>query len=143
MIRALRITTENNSEILKLSDETELEQVQTAVGGLVQAVSLDADLTLWLNEEGKLKNLPHNPTGQHIWDKTFGQDTDYIVGDIVLTGGVDENGATLGLSDKQLIAFALVAKSVKSKQGGQATPFVVSKSDVLEQIIKVMNELGV
>lgn len=74
-----------------------LQVLQTAVGGWVQAIDLDDSLTLWLNEEGKLVGLPHNPYAQFAWDKRYGAHTDYMVGDAVFTGGTDEEGATLGL----------------------------------------------
>ena len=52
-----------------------------------------------------MMNLPHNRRAQELWDKVFGAGTDYIVGDIVLTGGANEDGETLGLTDAQLVDF--------------------------------------
>jgi hypothetical protein len=80
-------------------DNTGLQALQTAVGGWVQAVDLADDLTMWLNEEGKLVGLPHNTTAQKLWDKTFWVGSDFVVGDVVLTGGTDNEGETLALGD--------------------------------------------
>lgn len=92
----IRITTAGAVEELDMSADG-LQVLQTAVGGWVQAIDLDDSLTLWLNEEGKLVGLPHNPYAQFAWDKRYGAHTDYMVGDAVFTGGTDEEGATLGL----------------------------------------------
>jgi hypothetical protein len=101
MKRSIRITTAGEVTELDLSTET-LAQLQEAVGGLVQAIDLTERLTLWLNEEGKLLEQAHNPYAQYFWDKMFGAYTDYMVGDVVFTGGTDEQGATLGLTDEQV-----------------------------------------
>jgi hypothetical protein len=66
-------------------------------------VSLSEELTLWLNEEGKIRGLPHNFFGQFLWDNFLPvYQEDFIVGDIVITGGQDEEGNTLGLTEQQL-----------------------------------------
>jgi hypothetical protein len=45
----------------------------------------------------KLLNLPINSKATEIWTHFFGN-TDLIAGNAVFTGGVDENGETLGIS---------------------------------------------
>lgn len=97
---AIRITTQGEVSTLDMTTDS-LQTLQTAVGGWVQAIDLSADMTVWCNEEGKLIGLPHNPYAQHLWDQAFGAQTDYLVGDIVLTGGTDEEGMTLGLTAEQ------------------------------------------
>ena len=84
---------------VKELDGITLQDLQSAVGGWVQAIDLADDLTMWLNEEGKLTGLPHNTTAQKLWDKTFWVGSDFVVGDVVLTGGTDEEGVTLPLGD--------------------------------------------
>jgi Domain of unknown function (DUF3846) len=95
-MKALVLTT--TGEIKEL-DGISLQDLQSAVGGWVQAIDLSNDLTMWLNEEGKLTGLPHNTTAQKLWDKTFWVGSDFVVGDVVLTGGTDEEGVTLPLGD--------------------------------------------
>lgn len=73
-----------------------LENLQEAVGGLIQAVDLSSNLTMWCNEEGKLNGLPVNPVATAMWTRYFGE-TDVIVGNVVFTGGSDEEGETTGL----------------------------------------------
>ena len=92
---ALRINTDFTTEILDLEDDS-LKKLQGAVGGWVQAVDLRDDLTLWCNEEGKLIGLTPNVIGTHLYEKNFGM-VDVIMGDVVFTGGTDDEGDNLGL----------------------------------------------
>ena len=108
MKKALNIKTTGEVIELDLSIDS-LQTLQTAVDGWVQAIELGDRLTLWCNEEGKMINLPHNPFAQYFWDKKFGAHTDYILGDVVLTGGTDDEGETLGLTDEQV---AIIEKIV-------------------------------
>jgi hypothetical protein len=101
MKTAIRITTVGEVTTLDISTEP-LATLQQGVGGLVQAVDLSERLTMWLNEEGKVLGQAHNPYGQLFWDKLFGVHTDYIVGDVVISGGTDEDGNTLGLTEQQV-----------------------------------------
>lgn len=101
MKTAIRITTTGEVTTLDLSTEP-LATLQAGVGGLVQAVDLSQRLTLWLNEEGKVLGQAHNAYGQFFWDKLYGAHTDYIVGDIVISGGTDQDGDTLGLTEQQV-----------------------------------------
>lgn len=97
----LKVTTEGVISVITATDEESLSKLQEAVGGWVQAIDLSDTLSLWCNEEGKLVGLPHNPFAQILWDEAFGAHTDYIVGDVVFTGGTDDEGYTLGISDEQ------------------------------------------
>ena len=108
MKKALAITTLGEATIIDLN-EGSLEKLQKAVGGYVQAIDLCEGLTMWCNEEGKMMSLPHNPFGQAFWETAFPVSefgrTDYIVGDIVLTGGADNEGDTLGLTGDEIEAL--------------------------------------
>lgn len=109
---ALRITSKGEVTELDLTSK-ELPTLQEAVGGLIEAINLATDLTMFCNEEGKLLDLPHNPFAQYLWDKRFGAHLDYIVGDIVLTGGADDEGEMLGLSDEQVQIIKQMTKQVQ------------------------------
>lgn len=97
MSKAIRVTTNGGTDEWDISENT-LSKMQEAVGGWVQAIDLSDTLTMWCNEEGKIQRLAHNLTAQMLWDDAFGAGTDYIVGDVVFTGGTDDEGRTLGLS---------------------------------------------
>jgi hypothetical protein len=109
---ALQVTTAGEVIELDLSSDS-LNKLQTAVGGWVQAIDLASDLSMWCNEEGKLTGLPHNPYAQYMWDKVFGAHTDYLVGDIVLTGGTDSEGETIGLTQEQVDIMKLTVAKVQ------------------------------
>lgn len=98
---AITLTAEGNkAEEIDLNEgESQLSTLQKAVGGYIEAVDLSDNLTMWVNEEGKLNGLPINAIATLLWEKHFGF-TDVIVGDVIFTGGTGDEGETLGLDDK-------------------------------------------
>lgn len=106
--QALVISTTGEIETIDIAEDT-LAKLQGAVGGWVQAIDLSDTVTMWLNEEGKLEGLPHNPTAQSLFDSAFGSGHDYLVGNVVLTGGVDSEGDTLGLTEEQVASLVSVS----------------------------------
>jgi len=119
MIAALRINTDFTTEVLDLEEDT-LGKLQDAVGGWVQAIDLQENLTLWCNEEGKLAGLPTNVIGTHLWEKSFGM-TDIIMGDIVFTGGTGDQGENLPLPHAWQVQLEELAKKLRSAYEGQVT----------------------
>ncbi len=59
-----------------------LSEMQATVGGYVEHVALDGRTHLWLNEEGKLEELPVNNAASNAWHCYFGP-TDMIVGNVL------------------------------------------------------------
>jgi hypothetical protein len=101
------IKADGTLERLDLSvSEQELKSLQNAVGGYVQVIELEDDFTMWVNEEGKLLNLPVNEIATVIWEVRFGIGTDIICGDVVFTGGMDEDGETLTISEANIQRLA-------------------------------------
>lgn len=78
-----------------------LQQLQAAVRGNVEAIEFElagAAATLWCDDEGKLVDQPHrNFKAEFICPLP----NDWIAGDTALTGGPDEDGVTLGLTEAQ------------------------------------------
>ena len=97
MRKAIMLDTEGNLSEIDLDAGKTLKILQKAVGGWVQAVGLRDDLTIWVNEEGKIHNLPFNAKATEIWTHFYGN-TDLIAGNAVFTGGADEEGETLAIS---------------------------------------------
>lgn len=96
---AIKLNTDGIAEEVTLEGEgSQLKQLQEAVGGWIQAVDLNPTLTMWLNEEGKLNNLPFNTLATELWEEAYGE-TDFIVGNVIFTGGTGEEGETLGLDE--------------------------------------------
>ena len=108
MKKALRVLVDGTVEDLDLdAPEGALSVLQNGVKfddadtyPLVQPVDIAEDLTMWVHEEGKMLGHPYNSAGSIVFDGAFGQNIDRIFGNIVFTGGTDEEGDTLGLPEK-------------------------------------------
>lgn len=106
------ITPEHEVSVQQMPMADRYNFLSTAVAGWIQAVPLADDLegiTLWVNEEGKLNNLPYNPLATILWEMSYGF-TDVICGTAVLTGGSDDEGETLPLTDEQVAKILAVVK---------------------------------
>jgi len=83
--------------------EGPLSVLQEAVEGYIECITVSPvgqTLDMWLNEEGLyLLADRHNPYASLVMQDTYGQG--YINGPVVFTGGVDEEGETLGLTQTQ------------------------------------------
>lgn len=78
--------------------EDALTPLQAIVGGFVEPLDLPHSMTLWMNEEGKYERLPVNLWANRIVavaNPGLHKD-DFIVGQCVITGLLDENGARDG-----------------------------------------------
>ncbi len=83
------------------SPDGTLSALQGAVGGSVELVSLLPELDMWVDEEGILKGLPINPFASAIAHALGARQACYF-GPAVFTGGVDDGGHTLPLTEAQL-----------------------------------------
>jgi hypothetical protein len=96
----------------------ELETLQFAVDGWVQAISLSQEwkgFTLWSNEEGKMGGFLLNKLATIIWRESFagyewGSD-DYIMGNAVITLDADEDGETPSMTIEQANELVLALKN--------------------------------
>ncbi|MGV0985065.1 MAG: DUF3846 domain-containing protein [Limnohabitans sp.] len=91
--------------------------------GMVEVVELKHGIDMWLNEEGKY--VFGEPAPMEFWNRRatmFAHEakaiypSDMIVGDVLFTGGNDDEGETVGLSDEQL---AYVAQSARMAEIGR------------------------
>lgn len=95
---AIKLTAQGDASIIDLmADSNELLTLQMAVGGLIEAKTLESGYTLIMNEDGKLMQLPINERATEIWLANFPNFPDVIVGDVVIAGGYDDEGEQLGL----------------------------------------------
>ena len=101
-MKALVITTDNTVEVEQDTNEfVSYATLSRAVGGMIEAVTLPNGLTLWVNEEGKMDGLAPNVYATRLFVSAFGA-VDVIVGNAIVTGGADDDGETLGLTDEQV-----------------------------------------
>lgn len=91
-------------------DNRSLRQFQEFVGGYIESIS-GPDWVAYVNEEGKMKNLPLNEKADrfvhtHGWrGVSFGPFSDYLVGPVLLVGPRDEEGYDTSVH-KSLIDWA-------------------------------------
>ena len=75
--------------------EWDLDQIQQEVGGYISSVSFgDKKYFAYINDEGKLMNLPENVIATDLWYDS-GQTIllgDYLCGNAVFFGEVDDEG---------------------------------------------------
>jgi hypothetical protein len=90
----------------------ELEDLQRAVGGYVEAVDFQiagSAATMWINEEGKLVSDPERNFKADLICLLAG---DWIAGDVAVTGGVGPEGETLGLAASQVAELRHIDRDV-------------------------------
>lgn len=73
-----------------------------AVGGYIECVTIENEIDMWVNEEGKLIDLPYNATATGFFWTSYGFMSDVIMGDVILTGSNVDDGETVGLNDGQI-----------------------------------------
>lgn len=89
-MRVLHVKSDRTYDLLDI--EPTLEEFQRLVGGNIEGVPT---VPGYVNEEGLIQGLPYNVVASTIADYN-------LVGDVVFTGGVDENGDDLPVSDEFL-----------------------------------------
>jgi hypothetical protein len=92
------------TEINLLETTDGFRELQSRVGGYVQVIALRGQFSgyeLWLNEEGKLMNLPFNTVATLIWEECYGR-TDVVVGNAVITKGANARGVTPTMTPAQV-----------------------------------------
>lgn len=101
MTKAVIIYTNTRTEIVEFGGG--YQTIRNAVGGLIEAAHSGTDMTIWCNEEGKLRGLPINPAATSLWWKVNPAmvDQDVIVGPALVTGSATPEGETLGITDEQ------------------------------------------
>ena len=105
MEKAVIIKTGGSKEVVEFTEETFLKLAQGTVGGWIQLVRLHSKgIDLYLNEEGKMDGLEQNFIATALWSEDYGF-TDYIVGNVIITGGANSEGNTVGLTDGQVKAL--------------------------------------
>lgn len=97
--KAVIIRTSGEKEVVTFTIGDSYEMIRNAVNGWIECVRLSENEDLWCNENGLAEGLPLNPYATAIYCETFSANNP-VVGDVIITGGADEEGETLGLSDE-------------------------------------------
>lgn len=109
-MRFLIITTDGNAVQHDLADDRGelLEALQRYVGGYIQLLPVRFhNCGIFLNEDGQALDLAPNPLAATV----FGWPGE-LLGNVVVTGGVDANLDTAGLSQEQLDQLHTVLATV-------------------------------
>ena len=110
LFRAVTLDVEGNAEAVRWDTTTgTLTHLQQAVDGLVDLVALREHVTMWVNEEGIVKGLPINIVATLI-ARGFGFTHQPYFGPVVFTGGGDEHGETIGLTEQHAEALMNLAR---------------------------------
>lgn len=92
-MKALLVKTDNTVEMI--NSEWDYSDINHAVGGWIEAIYFgDKPYFAYINEEGKIKELPENNIVTNLWYDS-GQRIllgDYIAGDAIFFGLVDSDG---------------------------------------------------
>lgn len=115
MNKGMLVTPDGVARIVEFDSKTSYNVLSTGVGGLIECVSFERDLEVYVNEEGKFNGNEYNPYATVVWIKYYGL-TDMLMGTVVFTGGVDANGNTRGLT-KARIEFLEVLMGVEVEKG--------------------------
>ena len=108
---ALVVKSDLTFEILDIA-ENELSQLQSAVEGLIQPVDLAELITMWVNEEGLFQEgLELNQLATAFMQE-LGSNTP-IMGNVVFTGGTDEDGNTLGMNQDAMDELTEITRRAK------------------------------
>ena len=100
-ITVVRLDTEGNATRARWSPGPSgslLEPLQAAVGGDIDVVRLHPEMEMWVHDEG-LYACDLNPVASAV-AAGMGFVHQPYCGPVVFTGGADEDGNTLGLSDE-------------------------------------------
>lgn len=113
-IPAVVVHTNGTTEIINL--DTGYKAIQGVVGGCFDVVSSETGKTsFWVHDEGKLIGLEPNVVATKIlWDLNPAFDgRDYLAGTVLITGGADDEGETLGVGVEGLEAVDAAQKVFK------------------------------
>ena len=105
MSKAIVIGTNGSVVTQELND---LESIHKVVGGYIEHITFpfkkNCCLSGFINEEGKLDNLPVNRIATNLWQSSNKWDKlyDFLVGSVIITGEIDPEGNTKDISDEQI-----------------------------------------
>jgi hypothetical protein len=107
-IMGISVSVDGIAEAFQAESDTLLHELYESIGcQMVEAVYLP-DFTIWVDEEGLLQDSPQVNVGATQFASHRLRHPMPLVGNCVITGGIDDEGHTLGLSTTtmQLLLYA-------------------------------------
>lgn len=104
MTKAIIIESNGNCEVQELVG---YDDINKAVGGWIESVFMGGQATAFVNEEGKLLDLPFNRKATTLWSEMNPVIllNDFIVGNMVVFGPLDEEGFVTDVSETLVKKF--------------------------------------
>lgn len=110
--QALVVKAELVAELIDIASD-ELNKLQKAVDGLIEAVDILPNVTMWVNEEGLLReDLEVNYLATAFMQELFHATTP-IMGDVVFTGAPDDEGNTKPLTQADVAELTELTRKAK------------------------------
>jgi len=117
-IRVARVHPDTTVDVGPI-DRDDLTAFQSFVGGYVEAYPVswsdagEPTAYLWCNEDGQRLDLPPNPVATILWWtlRPEMKSRDRLLGPVLFTGGADDEGNTLPVSD-DIVTLAQKAREM-------------------------------
>lgn len=109
IVPAIDNTNVQHKEFVTLAD------YQAGVGGFIEAIEIEAlGITIYLNEEGRARQLPFNSrvTFLHWFHIPQARNRSMLVGDAVIIGGPDAEGENQDVPEEILYLFSPEARFI-------------------------------
>ena len=118
---ALEVNAKGEVRELNITDnKASLKIMQDSVGGLVQPVGISSNLIMWVNEEFVfMPELEYNPIASSMFEAIGGEYP--IHGNVVFTGGIDEDGYTGGIDKSSRDKLYAISGALDSMVRGMFT----------------------
>lgn len=115
----MKVSADDSIEIAPLVQGETYEAIKNGVDGawfdLVRLEFGDVHIDMWVDDEGLIKRLPLNKFATQMHATIVGVQHACIVGPAFFTGGSDEEGETLPLTEDEL-AFLVEMLDSKSRE---------------------------
>lgn len=139
MVQGIIIPADNTAP-LRASTLDSLEDYQRAVGGWIEAVDIpDLGVTMYVNEEGLIRDLPFNRRATFLWRFHVPQARDArLVGDVAVVGLTDEEGESTELPSElrqRLIEPGVYRVRTREHAEGRWHEEPIDRNDYLETMI--------
>jgi len=104
---AVYVAVNGSAEVRLFEIGESYELLRSAVEGMIQCVHLGSiGVDMWLNEEGKIYDLPENLFATYLFAREFGF-LDSVRGNVIFTSFDHDTGETIGLTQEQFDALEI------------------------------------
>ena len=113
---AVYVAVDGSAEVRLFEIGASYELLRSAVEGWIECVHLGSiGVDMWLNEEGKIYDLPENLFATYLFAREFGQ-VDSVRGNVIFTSTNHDTGETIGLTQEQFDALEVALSELMVSQ---------------------------